>query len=253
MLLHRFYNLETLRMAYFCLKKEAAPSVDGKTWRDYGRGAGEESPRPKATLSCIEGSSVGLAADLPRVFAGCLDWQPCTSVDCRSIKSPNCAERWNVAGEHLPIVEGGNLDSNLQFWLYVILKFAVYAGWCALGLFLVRRAVTLWTSLSFGFLRLAIGIAFGLAIFIVGGMMHLNPPPHPLAVYVSVYAPVRVVEWLVMYMILRKRRFPQRALSASLTVSWVLAGVVVSFIADVPMLLTYEGAKQFLPVGRFLC
>src|SRR5467141_4110150 len=35
-LLHHLYNLETLRMAYFSLKKEAAPGMDGETWRHYG-------------------------------------------------------------------------------------------------------------------------------------------------------------------------------------------------------------------------
>ena len=35
-LLHHIYNLDTLRMAYFSLKKEAAPGVDGETWRHYG-------------------------------------------------------------------------------------------------------------------------------------------------------------------------------------------------------------------------
>jgi len=35
-LLHHIYNLETLRTAYFALKKEAAPGVDGETWRHYG-------------------------------------------------------------------------------------------------------------------------------------------------------------------------------------------------------------------------
>ena len=35
-LLHHLYNLDTLRMAYFSLKKEAAPGVDGETWRHYG-------------------------------------------------------------------------------------------------------------------------------------------------------------------------------------------------------------------------
>src|ERR1700686_1848219 len=35
-LLHPIYDPETLRMAYFCLKKEAAPGVDGETWRHYG-------------------------------------------------------------------------------------------------------------------------------------------------------------------------------------------------------------------------
>src|SRR5438034_11673888 len=35
-LLHHIYNLETLRLAYFSLKREAAPGVDGETWRHYG-------------------------------------------------------------------------------------------------------------------------------------------------------------------------------------------------------------------------
>src|SRR5215469_3969598 len=35
-LLHHIYNRETLRRAYFSLKKEAAPGVDGETWRHYG-------------------------------------------------------------------------------------------------------------------------------------------------------------------------------------------------------------------------
>src|SRR5258708_32124021 len=35
-LLHHIYNLDALRVAYFSLKKEAAPGVDGETWRHYG-------------------------------------------------------------------------------------------------------------------------------------------------------------------------------------------------------------------------
>jgi group II intron reverse transcriptase/maturase len=35
-LLHHVYNVETLREAYFGLKREAAPGVDGETWRSYG-------------------------------------------------------------------------------------------------------------------------------------------------------------------------------------------------------------------------
>src|SRR5450755_1052147 len=35
-LLHHIYNLEALCTAYLCLKKEAAPGVDGETWRHYG-------------------------------------------------------------------------------------------------------------------------------------------------------------------------------------------------------------------------
>jgi len=35
-LLHHVYRLETLRGAYLSLKREAAPGVDGETWRHYG-------------------------------------------------------------------------------------------------------------------------------------------------------------------------------------------------------------------------
>ena len=35
-LLHHVYNIETLREAYFGLKREAAPGVDGETWQTYG-------------------------------------------------------------------------------------------------------------------------------------------------------------------------------------------------------------------------
>ena len=36
-LLHHVYNPETLREAYFDLKREAAPGVDGETWQQYGK------------------------------------------------------------------------------------------------------------------------------------------------------------------------------------------------------------------------
>src|SRR6267378_1682838 len=35
-LLHHVYDRDTLREAYFGLQKEAAPGVDGQTWRQYG-------------------------------------------------------------------------------------------------------------------------------------------------------------------------------------------------------------------------
>ena len=35
-LMHHIYHLSTLREAYFALKRDAAPGVDGETWRQYG-------------------------------------------------------------------------------------------------------------------------------------------------------------------------------------------------------------------------
>jgi RNA-directed DNA polymerase len=35
-LLHHVYNIEHLRAAYYALKRDAAPGIDGETWRHYG-------------------------------------------------------------------------------------------------------------------------------------------------------------------------------------------------------------------------
>ena len=35
-LLHHVYNVDHLRAAYYALKRDAAPGIDGETWRDYG-------------------------------------------------------------------------------------------------------------------------------------------------------------------------------------------------------------------------
>jgi group II intron reverse transcriptase/maturase len=40
-LLHHIDNPETLRAAYFALKRDAAPGVDGETWQHYGEGLEE--------------------------------------------------------------------------------------------------------------------------------------------------------------------------------------------------------------------
>src|ERR1700751_6084791 len=41
-LLHHAYNVEYLRAAYYALKRDAAPGIDGETWEHYGQ-ALEES------------------------------------------------------------------------------------------------------------------------------------------------------------------------------------------------------------------
>ena len=49
---HHVYNIDHLRKAYFSLKRDAAPGVDGETWRHYGRN--------------LEGNLQGLADRLTR-------------------------------------------------------------------------------------------------------------------------------------------------------------------------------------------
>jgi group II intron reverse transcriptase/maturase len=36
-LLHHVYNIEHLRVAYFALKRDAVPGIDGETWQHYGQ------------------------------------------------------------------------------------------------------------------------------------------------------------------------------------------------------------------------
>ena len=40
-LFHHVYDVDRLRLAYSALKREAAPGVDGETWRQYGEGLEE--------------------------------------------------------------------------------------------------------------------------------------------------------------------------------------------------------------------
>jgi RNA-directed DNA polymerase len=35
-LVHHVYNIDHLRAAYFALKRDAAPAIDGETWQHYG-------------------------------------------------------------------------------------------------------------------------------------------------------------------------------------------------------------------------
>ena len=71
-LLHHIYNynLDTLRMAYFSLKKEAAPGVDGETWRHYG----EELERNLQDLSDRLKRGAYRAKPVRRVFIPNRPW-----------------------------------------------------------------------------------------------------------------------------------------------------------------------------------
>src|SRR5258708_8892791 len=70
-LLHHIYNLDTLRMAYFSLKKEAAPGVDGETWRHYG----EELERNLQDLSERLKRGAYRAKPVRRVYIPKADWR----------------------------------------------------------------------------------------------------------------------------------------------------------------------------------
>jgi hypothetical protein len=148
------------------------------------------------------------------------------------------------------------VDSPATFLLYILVKFAAYSAWCAIGLRLVGRAE--WKkALGFGFARLLLGVFFGVSIFVVGGMAHLNVPSHPWLAYCAVYAPVRWIEWSIMSMLMNRENasFASFLLGRSWRERlWRLGGIAVSHLADIPLILGGSGSPtEMLPVGRFLC
>jgi hypothetical protein len=140
----------------------------------------------------------------------------------------------------------------LSLLVYIAVKYVAYAAWSALGVHLLRVARSrLSTSLLFGFIRLLIGGCFGVAVFLVGGMMHLDPPAHPLLMYFAVYAPIRLLEWSIMAYLIADS---SKSVDSVKVCLWILGGIAVSHLADIPMfLLLHGGPGEMLPVGRFLC
>jgi hypothetical protein len=132
----------------------------------------------------------------------------------------------------------------MAYLIYVLVKLACYAGWCWLGLRLWRPAsATPLRAFGFGLLRLAIGVGFGVAIFIL-----VRAQRDDLVwKYIEIYAPVRLLEWLILALIIR-RQVENKAIWSALP--WCLGGIVVSFAAD---LASPEGLAGHFCIGRCLC
>jgi group II intron reverse transcriptase/maturase len=71
-LMHHIYNLSTLREAYYGLKRDAAPGVDGETWRQYG----ERLESNLAELSARLRRGAYRAKPVRRVFIAKTDGRP---------------------------------------------------------------------------------------------------------------------------------------------------------------------------------
>ena len=160
------------------------------------------------------------------------------------------------------------MDTEAGFAFYVVLKYAAYVAWCYVGLRLAQKAArgerpaqapagnARRRAFVFGFVRLLIGIAFGFGIFMVGGMMHLNSPENSWPLYFGIYAPVRWVEWSIMAALLvRGGSFIEFLIGAGggKMAAWQFGGIIVSHLADTPLILGSRGPHDMLPVGRFLC
>jgi len=146
------------------------------------------------------------------------------------------------------------VDSGFSFFFYGIVKYIADAAWCYAGLRWLRQRNSFRAALGFGFLRLLLGVFFGVGIFVVGGMMHLEVPTHPVLMYLSIYAPIRYLEWSMLLILITRLHAVPSLPALWKRQAWIFSGILVSHLADLPLILTsYDGAKGFLPVGRFLC
>ena len=133
----------------------------------------------------------------------------------------------------------------LGYTIYALVKCLAYVSWCFLGLRILvphqrrpfRRAVLL------GIARLVVGVVVGLFIFFAALSMNNATRNAPLT-YLSIYVPVRVVEWSIFHLLI------SRTVRSPASVAWVLGGVAISCIADIPVGIMEHGV---VPVGRPFC
>ena len=127
---------------------------------------------------------------------------------------------------------------------YVVAKLFAYMGWCWVGLWIWRTGSSrIKKAVALGFVRLIIGLCFGVAIFLVVSVQ----PENLLWKYVAIYAPVRMIEWLLMAFIFGPK-LDARTTPKSLL--WCVGGIVVSFAAD---FASPEGVAGHFCIGRCLC
>lgn len=141
----------------------------------------------------------------------------------------------------------------IEFPIYILSKYVAYSIWCYCGLRWLREQSSIGAGLRFGFVRLGLGILFGVGVFFGVAFLHLDVPSHPWVLYLSIYAPVRYVEWSIIAALLSVKSGELHRISDSRTQWWIVGGIVVSHLADLPLVVFEHGVTGFLPVGRFLC
>lgn len=142
--------------------------------------------------------------------------------------------------------------------LYPAIKLLAYTLWCYLGLRNFRPPMNdlYRRSLQYGFLRLLMGLFFGVAIWLISSLLisHIgNDLAQNILTYVLVYVPVRWIEWSIMAALIVPGPFPfvrRTSGTSPRDRNWRLGGIAISCLADIPLIVSLGGV---IPTGRFLC
>jgi len=142
--------------------------------------------------------------------------------------------------------------------LYIAGKLLAYSLWCLLGLRKVRRdsSAPLIRALAFGFIRLFMGLFFGVVIWLASSWLLSAVGyglPQNILTYLLVYIPVRWIEWTIMAAFIVPNSFSAAGWLIGSSASdryWRLGGIAISCLADIPLIASLGGV---IPTGRFLC
>lgn len=127
---------------------------------------------------------------------------------------------------------------------YVAVKLFSYVAWCWAGLWIWQTGASrIVKAVGLGVVRLVIGISLGVGIFLLLPVQ----PENLLWKYVAIYAPVRMIEWLLIVFIFGPKL---DARTAPKSLLWCVGGIVVSFVAD---FASPEGVAGHFCIGRCLC
>jgi hypothetical protein len=137
--------------------------------------------------------------------------------------------------------------------VYAVCKGVAYIVWSGVGAKLHgHRDRLILKAVLFGLLRVAMGLLIGLfAILLLVNAFSRTLPSEPL-LYLAVYVPVRWAEWSVLGWLMDSGHRTAKNLligEAAASRLWRIGGIVISCLADIPMILELNG----LPLGRFMC
>jgi len=158
---------------------------------------------------------------------------------------------------------------------YGLIKFIAYMWWCyfALKCYAVDVKNKILAAAGFGFVRLLIGIVIGSTIAVwlwipifayfstseavkqllsTANIDMIDLLKPTALVYLTIYPLIRIIEWTLMWFIMQyslKNRL--QAPSKASIVLWVLGGIIVSCVADIP--LWFRGIDIQLFSGRPFC